>query len=127
MIKRGSTVCFVEETFNVSSGGQQFTTEEHPVRSWDVWLPGRQICIPADEGLVNWSEDEEERDKQPKDKLQRVTQQTAATVQWMVFESDSGDFDAEAPVGSASYEVRREGIQCRYWEAWLNGRTTQLF
>ena len=49
VIKRGSTVCLVEETFNVSSGGQQFTTDEYPVRTWDVWLPGMQICIPADE------------------------------------------------------------------------------
>ena len=126
VIKRGSTVCLVEETLNVSSGGQQFMTDEYPVRTWDVWLLGRQIYIPADEGPVNWSEDEEKRDKHAKDNLQRVTQRTAATVQWMVFESDSGDFDAEALVGSASYEVRREGIQCRFWEAWLNVRTTQL-
>ena len=31
VIKRGSTVCLVEETFNVSAGGQQFLTDEHPV------------------------------------------------------------------------------------------------
>ena len=55
-----------------------------------------------------------------------MTQRTAATVQWTVFESDSGDFDAEAPVGSAIYEVRSEGIQCRYWEAWLNESTAQF-
>ena len=59
VIKRGSTVCLVEETLNVSSGGQQFMTDEYPVRTWDVWLLGRQIYIPADEGPVNWSEDEE--------------------------------------------------------------------
>ena len=120
VIKRGSTVCLVEETFNVFSGGQQFTTDEYPVRTWDVWLPGKQICIPADECIDNGMNDEEERVQHAKDKLQRVTLRTAATVQWMVIKSDSGDFDAEAPVGSASYEVRRGDIQCRFWEAWLS-------
>ena len=127
VIKRGSTVCLVEETFNVSSGGQQFTTDEYPVRTWDVWLPGMQICIPADEGIDNCMNDEEEQVQHAKDKLQRVTQRTSiATVQLMVFESDSSDFDVEALVGSASSEVRSKGIQCRHWEAWLNSRTAQF-
>ena len=127
VIKRGSTVCLVEETFNVFSGGQQFTTDEYPVRTWDVWLPGKQICIPADECIDNGMNDEEERVQHAKDKLQRVTQRTStATVQLMVFESDSSDFDVEALVGSASSEVRSKGIQCRHWEAWLNSRTSQL-
>ena len=73
-----------------------------------------------------WLNNDREREKHAKDNLQCVTQQTVATVQWMVLESGSGDFDAEAPVGSANYEVRSEGIQCRYWEAWLNKGTTQF-
>ena len=86
-----------------------------------------QICIPADEGIDNCMNDEEEQVQHAKDKLQRVTQRTStATVQLMVFESDSSDFDVEALVGSASSEVRSKGIQCRHWEAWLNSRTAQF-
>ena len=39
----------------------------------------------------------------------------------MVLKCDAGDFDAEAPVGSATCEIRKEDIQYRYWEAWLKG------
>ena len=125
VIKRGSTVCLVEETFNESPGGQQLT-DEHLARTWDVWLLGKLNSLPATKELDKCWKEEEGRAKHAEDNLRRVTQRTAATVQWMVFESDSGDFDAEAPVGSANYEVRSEGIQCRYWEAWLNKSTTQF-
>ena len=125
VIKRGSTVCLVEETFNESPGGQQLI-DKHLIRTWDVWLLRKLNCIPAAKGIDKRSNKEEGRAKHAEDNLQHVTQRTAATVQWMVFESDSGDFDAEAPVGSANYEVRSEGIQCRYWEAWLNESTTQF-
>ena len=127
VIKRGSTVCLVEETFNVSPGGQQFITDEHPVQTWDIWLKGKLFCIPAEKGSKIWLEDEEERDKHDNVKRLRVTQRTTGLVQWMVFKCDSGDFDEEAPVGSASHEAQGDRIQCRYWEAWLNGRTAQFW
>ena len=59
------------------------------------------------------------------DKLHNVPQRiaaTTATIHWMVFKSDAGNFDAEAPVGSASREIRREGTLCRYWEGWLTNK-----
>ena len=87
---------------------------------------GKLNRIPATKEIDKCLKEEEGSAKHAEDSLRRVTQRTAATVQWMVFESDSGDFDAEAPVGSAIYEVRSEGIQCRFWEAWLNEYTAQF-
>ena len=91
----------------VSSASFELRRECIQLHQWDVWL--------SDGKGIN---------KHIKDNLHCVPQRsgvTNATVQWMVLKSDAGDFDAEAPVGSATCEIRKEDIQYRYWEAWLIG------
>ena len=86
------------------------------VTSWDVWI--RFFEPPQDA----WLYVGKEYNKHTKDKLQGVPQRpgvTTTTVQWKVTKSDAGDFEAEAPVRSATFEIRMEGIQRRHWEAWF--------
>ena len=94
-----------EEEAPVSSASFEIRCEDIQLHKWDVWLNNGR-----------------ESNKNIKDKLQCLPQWTGVTttaVQWMVLKSDAGDFNAEAPVGSVTFEIRMKGIQCRYWEAWL--------
>ena len=68
VIKRGSTVCLVEETFNESPGGQQLT-DEHLARTWDVWLLGKLNFIPAAKETYKCLNKEEGSAKHAKDNL----------------------------------------------------------
>ena len=126
--KSGSTVCLVEETVKFSPGGQQLLANEQLARTWDVWLMSGQCRTRP---TYNWGALQNKgkgRHDDVKDKLQSVPQRTTATVvsvQWMVFKSNAGYFDAEDPVGSASYGRRTKGTLCRYWETWLNKDSTR--
>ena len=106
----------VQQAMAANHAAAELYHEGFQVTSWDVWI--RFFEPPQDV----WLYVGKEYNKHTKDKLQGVPQRpgaTTTTVQWMVIKSDAGDFEAEAPVGSATFEIRMEGIQCRYWEAWL--------
>ena len=80
--------------------------------------------IPFTTGQLNFREQKIKGEED--DRLQRVPQQTATTkaiVQWTVFKTGTGDFDAEAAVSSVGFEIRWEGIQLHSLDVWLNNET----
>ena len=99
-------------------GGEDSESQQISV---DVSNGTRSYLNHWDVGLI----DEKANSNDAKDKLQNVPQRiaaTTATIHWMVFKSNAGNFEAEAPVGSASCEIQKEGTLCRYWEGWLTNK-----